>query len=230
MVYRSRFICLCAWTAMACAVMCMQTPTQVPAQEDGFTSLFNGKNLDGWFIRPEQPPPVWRADKEGNLLCQPSESMMWSKDAYGDFILELEFCVPHENSNSGVFFRANPDNRVQEGLEIQVFSSYGKQNPDKHDCGALYDAQAPALNAEKKQGEWNKLRLEAKGSKIEAFINDQTVLDLNLDDWTKPHQNPDGSRNKYAKALKDFPRKGHIGLQDHTDSVRYRNIRIKPLN
>ena len=41
--------------------------------------------------------------------------------------------------------------------------------------------------------------------------------------------NPDGTKNKYANALKDFPREGHIGLQDHGGKVWYRNIRLKEL-
>ena len=41
--------------------------------------------------------------------------------------------------------------------------------------------------------------------------------------------NPDGSANKYKRPLKDFPRTGHIGLQDHHYDVWFKNIRVKPL-
>ena len=40
---------------------------------------------------------------------------------------------------------------------------------------------------------------------------------------------PDSSANKYPLALKDFPRRGRIGLQDHGRPVRFRNLRVKPL-
>jgi hypothetical protein len=41
--------------------------------------------------------------------------------------------------------------------------------------------------------------------------------------------NPDGSRNKFRTALKDFKREGYIGFQDHGAAVAYRNVKIKVL-
>ena len=46
------------------------------------------------------------------------------------------------------------------------------------------------------------------------------------------HAGPQPGRheNKYRTALKDFPRVGQIGLQDHNDNIAFRNIKIKTLD
>ena len=60
-------------------------------------------------------------------------------------------------------------------------------------------------------------------------LNGETVVDADLDRWTEPQKNPDGSKNKFPRAMKDFARSGYIGLQDHGRPVWYRNVRIKSL-
>ena len=194
--------------------------------EDGFVDLFNGKDLSGWFVQPENPK-VWNVQKGGVLARHVQSNYIWTKETFGDFIIEMEFKVS-PGCNSGLFFRTDPNNPVQGGFEMQIMDSFGK-DPDKHDCGALYDAREPSVNAVKKAGEWNTLRLEVKGPKIICDINGQRVQDLNLDDWKTPEKNPDGSKNKFKTALKDLPRTGHIGFQDHGHDVWYRNIRLKKL-
>jgi len=62
------------------------------------------------------------------------------------------------------------------------------------------------------------------------MLNGEQVIDVDLNEWTEAHKNPDGSKNKYDTAYKDMPRVGHIGFQDHGHSVSYRNIKIKHLN
>lgn len=194
--------------------------------EEGFVDLFNGKNLDGWVVEPENPA-VWTVRK-GELARFPQPSYLWTKESYGDFVLELEFKVS-PGCNSGLFFRSDPKNPVQGGFELQIMDSHGKANFGNKDCGALYDAKAAAVNAVKPAGEWNTLRVELKGPHLVAVMNGQKIQDLNLDAWTTPKLNPDGSPNKFEKALKDLPRQGHIGFQDHGHDVWYRNIRIKVL-
>ena len=51
-----------------------------------------------------------------------------------------------------------------------------------------------------------------------------------LDRWNEAGKNPDGSKNKFAKPLKDFPRRGFIGIQDHHKQVWIRNMKVRELN
>ena len=199
---------------------------------DGWTSLFDGKTPSAWLIGGE---PVPQANVQGGAINPHKVGggrklyVMYTKEKFFDFVLSCDFKVG-KGCNSGIFFRmADPGDPVQTGFEIQVFDSHGKEKPGKHDCGALYDALAPTKNAMKPAGEWNHIEITARGSNIRVVLNGERVVETDLDRWTEARRNPDGSANKYKKPLKDFPREGHIGLQDHNHDVWYRDIRVKRL-
>ncbi|HUW19670.1 MAG TPA: family 16 glycoside hydrolase [Sedimentisphaerales bacterium] len=154
---------------------------------------------------------------------------IWTKERYGDFILDVEFMVTYA-TNSGIFFRTdNVRDPVQTGIEVQVYDSYGKNTAGTHDCGAVYDCLAPSRNMVRRPGEWNRCTIACKSNKIYVVLNGEPVVDMDLNLWTKAGENPDGTKNKYKRAYKDMPRVGHVGFQDHGHPVWYRNIRIKPL-
>jgi hypothetical protein len=213
--------------AAACA-------TRPRAGEDGFVPLFNGKDLSGWQAGPGS---AWVVDEEGAISLRGREDgkehnadYLWTRGTYGDFVLELEFRIP-EQANSGVFLRTSDlADPVYTGLEMQVSNSYGRAQLSRGGtAGAIYDCQAPSRNAVRKPGEWNQVRITCRGSRIEVVLNGDPVIDMDLDRWTEPGKNPDGSKNKFPRAMKDFARVGHIGLQDHGRPVWYRNLRIKAL-
>ena len=152
--------------------------------------------------------------------------IIWSKRKFGDFTISLEYKTSTK-ANSGLFFRTDPQNAVQGGFEIQI-ASPGLYS-GKHIVGSLYDAKEPMVAAGKADGEWNNMRLVCKGPSIKAELNGMEVIDVDIDDWNKPNQNPDGSKNKFKKALKDLPHSGHIGLQYHGQPIWFREIKIKGL-
>lgn len=165
-----------------------------------------------------------------NGVLTPSKTpggMIWSQDKFGDFTISLEYKTS-KKANSGLFFRSDPKNAVQGGFEIQI-ASPGIYS-GKHIVGSLYDAKEPAFLAGKPDGEWNAMQLTCKGSLFKAVLNGKKVIDLNINDWKEPQKNPDGSKNKFKKALKDLPHLGHIGLQYHGQPVWFRKIKIKPLS
>ncbi len=191
--------------------------------EEGWIVLFDGKTLEGWQNAAGKKPGAGWVVENGALVRKSGSGDLWTSKRFGDFVLEAEFKT---TGNSGIFIRTDkPTDNVQTGIEIQVDNP---SKPGKHSCGAVYDLLAPSKNVAKK-GEWNKVVITAQGSKLQVVMNGEPIIDMDLDKWTEPGKNPDGSKNKYKNALKDFKREGHIGLQDHGAVVSYRNLRIKPL-
>jgi hypothetical protein len=199
-----------------------------------FNSIASELNPTGW--KPLLMSDLSNMDASGNnwtfkdgeltLMPKKDNSDLWTKATYGDFILDLEFKL-EKGTNSGIFIRSKDHNWLP-WVEVQVADTHG-QPISKHICGGIYDIKEPMVNAVKPAGQWNRLTIAARDSKICAVMNDQPILDVNLDNWTEPHKNPDGTDNKFNIAYKDLPREGLIGFQDHGNKVWYRNIRIKKL-
>ena len=167
---------------------------------------------------------------ENGTLVAKDHNTIWTKKSYTNFVLDLEFKVAKE-SNSGVFLRSGNIKDVLAALEIQVHDSadgalYGM-------VGAIYNAQPPSKNMSKPIGEWNHYTITCNGSHVSLIFNGEEVFDADLNNWKEPKKNPDGTANKFSKALKDFSRSGPIGLQGlHGKAqapVWYRNLKIREL-
>ena len=195
------------------------------ADAEGFSPLFNGKDLGGWQNSQGNKPSNGWVVEDGVMVCKQGGGDIWTKERYGDFVLELEF---NTMGNSGAFIRTDkPTDNVQTGIEVQVDNPAKK--PSKHSVGSIYDLVAPVKDTAKKN-EWNHLRITAVDNILTVELNKELIAEMNLDQWTEPGKNPDGTKNKFSTALKDFKREGHIGFQDHGAAVMYRNVRIKPVD
>jgi hypothetical protein len=189
--------------------------------------LFNGRDFTNW-----QPAPNW-AIENGVLTLknrtdrqEHNDNYLYTQQKYGDFVLDLDFRV-EPGVNSGVFLRtSDPKDPVQTGLEIQVGSVPQGRPLARGSVGGIYDLVAPRVNALVPEG-WNHYTITAQGPNITVVLNGQQVSEANLDQWTTLGKNPDGSPNKFNRAVKDFARTGYIGLQDHGTPAWYRNIRIR---
>ena len=194
--------------------------------DGGWRLLFDGEGLSNWMSAGGGSPNARWVIEDGVLTRKKGAGMIWTKERFGDFVLDLEFKT---EGNSGIFFRTdNPKDCVQTGLEMQVYRPVAK--PGKHSCGAIYDALAPSKEVTR-DGQWNHVTITAKDNKIGIVLNGEQIIDMDLNRWTEPQMNPDpdGSKNKFRTALKDFKREGHIGFQDHGANVWFRNVRIKEL-
>lgn len=93
-------------------------------QEDGWRSLFNGINLDGWSIacrKEDEGKNFWKADKgaiECNSIGKPDHNYVWlmTNDEFEDFHLRLNFQIfIKSKGNSGVQFRSRYEPEVRNG-------------------------------------------------------------------------------------------------------------------
>ncbi len=164
------------------------------------------------------------------VLVAGNHETLWTKKSYQNFVLDLEFKVA-KDANSGVFLHSGDINDVLAALEVQVHENqdgalYGM-------VGAIYNAQPPSKSMAKPVGEWNHFTITCEDSRVSLIFNGEEVFNVDLNNWKEPHLNPDGTPNKFSKALKDFSRNGPIGLQGlHGKAqapVWYRNLRIKEM-
>ncbi|MFM9090743.1 MAG: DUF1080 domain-containing protein [Verrucomicrobiota bacterium] len=153
-------------------------------------------------------PGSWVWDQ--GMLVARTHDTLWTKRPYGDFILDLEFKVAAE-SNSGIFLRSGDPGKVLAALEIQVHETgdsalYGE-------VGSIYNAKAPSRRMARPTGEWNRFTITCRGSQVSLIFNGEEVYAVDLEDWKEARRNPDGTANKFPVALREFSRRGPIGLQ-----------------
>lgn len=207
------------------------------AQDEGMKALFAKDGVpEGWVVRewsdvskavPEDV--VWTV-KDG-VLQSGSKRGTWliSKKEYSDFILEFEIKLT-ERGNSGVALRSPAKgDPAFDGLELQIADvRYNPQAKDSELTGGLYRAVAPSKQVYK-PAEWNRFRIELHGNRLKATINGELVQDVDLTTFDQTVKRHDGSD---APAIKDRPRKGHIGFQHlsrNNEPVVIRGAKIKEL-
>lgn len=200
--------------------------------EKGFITLFDGKDISAWTTETgdwsiEDGILVLKNKNDHNMV---NSSYLWTRETFGDFVLELDFRVPDEPiyglekfkgegkpGNSGVFIRGeSPKNPVQTEIEIQVGTQKPEDELRRGSVGGLFDLVPPSANMYK-PGEWNHYRITGKDSQVSVELNGTETASADLNDWASERMNPDGSPNKFKRPLKEFARIGYIGLQDHMD-------------
>jgi 3-keto-disaccharide hydrolase len=201
-------------------------------QSKGWNCLFDGQDTF-----------AFETVSQDGTLTRKGKAYLRSQEQYRDLVLDLEFKVGppqgKRRTNSGIFLRHKPNPELIQQkkkywwnglIEIQLFDSHGLE-PDKHQCGALYDMVAPTSIENKKPGEWNRMTITAKGPKITIVLNGKQVLNTNLNDWNETGKNPDGSANKYHKPMNWLAdQSGYIWLQEHPGEIWFRNIWVKSLD
>jgi hypothetical protein len=193
------------------------------ASAQTFVPLFNGKDLDGWEVREARPGDKDKWSVSRNLVTtKPGGGWIGTTKMYGDFTLKLEWRI-FEGGNSGVFLRV-PEYKSKEspsghGLEIQILDDNSSKYKDKlkpyQFCAGLYHFQGPSKKMFKGAGEWNAYEITCKGDSIVVAFNGEKVIDA---DTTKD------------PVLAKRPKRGFIGLQNHSSAVEFKDVMIKVLD
>lgn len=189
------------------------------------------QRADAWRgYRSEALPNGWDFDTATKVLTRRAGTDIITKQQFGSFELELEWKVG-PRGNSGVFYWATEETRViyENAPEMQILDNTG-HNDGKNaltSAGSNYALNAPIRDVTRPVGEWNAVRVVARGDTVEHWLNGTKVVEYvaGSPEWTqlvaasKFRQWP-----AYGKA-----RRGHIGLQDHGDVVEFRGMRIREL-
>jgi len=188
------------------------------------------------FSNAQTPEGVW-SWKDGQLTPKDKDEVIWSKQEYANFILDLEFNLD-PGANSGVLvYNSELPNWVPNTVEIQLLDDPASKwagIPPNWKCGGIFGHSAPLKSAVKKAGEWNRMTIRCQGPKVSVLLNGKLVTDANMKDWKSGKKNPDGSDipDFEPRALAEMATKGRIGLQGAHGGIptHFRNIKIKTLD
>jgi hypothetical protein len=214
-----RLVIFCTLPLLVAAVAAADTSANKPPS--GFVSLFNGKDLTGWTVNKGGNLKKWGAEN-GVLYVQGGGGgwLMTTKE-YDNFELRLQYKMA-KHGNSGVGLRSPLEgDPAYVGMEIQLIDDAGwKGLQSWQHTGSIYNVVPAAKIANRPLGQWNDMRIVAKGPHILVELNGEKLVDANLKDYVKEHA------KRHPGILRQS---GHIGLQSHDQRVEFRNLFLKPL-
>lgn len=188
----------------------------ITIQELGYRPLFNGADLTGWEGAGQDASACWQV-KDGLLMCTGAKGpWLRSKEQFGDFNLRLEYKLK-EGGNSGVYVRVPKGGNHHgkgAGVEIQVLDDHAPRYKDLKPyqfSGSVYAIVSAEPRVSRPAGEWNSMEIDCRGSRYRIVHNGMVVVDAD--------------EAKYP-ALAERLREGFLGLQNHSEEVWYRNLRI----
>lgn len=199
-----------------------------PAPSDAVV-LFDGKDLAKW--KSDKGEAGWKVEN-GYMEVVKKTGSISTKDQFGDFQLHLEFATPAKvdgnsqgRGNSGLFIFGK--------YEVQILDSF--ENPTYPDgqCGALYGQTPPLATAVKKPGEWQTYDIifEAPQWDDAGKLVKRANVTVILNGVVMHHHKEFIGETRHAEvATYGKPQsRGPIGLQDHGNPMRFRNIWIRNL-
>lgn len=220
------------------AVLTLAAPLTMAEAPEGFTELFNGKDLAGWHgDNPHDTVKAAEGEREAAIAAQqPEFTAHWSvqdgelvNDGQGPYATtdknygNVEFHIEYKTvplADSGIYLRGTPQVQIWDWTEAG-----GKWNlgADKG-SGALWNntdgtpGRLPSALMDKPFGEWNSMKITQIGSRTSVVFNDTLVVDNAIMEnyWDKERLIP-------------LPATGPIHLQTHGGEIRWRNIYVREI-
>lgn len=191
--------------------------------DEGFKSIFNGKDFTGW----AGPIPEYEI-VDGAIQCRPKKGgTLHTTAEYSDFVSRLEFKLPRGGNNGLAIRYPGHGDAAYDGMcEVQVLDdnyeqATGQQIDARQAHGSAYGMVAAARGYQRPIGQWNFQETTVQGTKIKVELNGTVILDCDIGPVTKfmgDHPHPGKTRTI-----------GSFGFAGHNDPVAFRKIRIKTL-
>jgi hypothetical protein len=158
-------------------------------------------------------PRKWKQGEQGEFTAdfvRSNGSYLVSDEKYGDFEFSCEWRVTEPGAMGGVFLRYSGNgNPLENGAKIHLANDPKLPKMDRFATGALFAVASPSVNASLPAGEWNSLRIQARGSNVKVWINGTEVLQTTL--------------------AKEVPPRGSIMLDGAVGGIGYRKILLYEL-
>lgn len=193
--------------------------------KEGFTSLFDGKNINEWIGNTGG-----YLIKDGALVVNPEKGSggnLYTKETFSDFIYRFDFqLTPGANNGIGIHAPLEGD-AAYTGIEIQVLDNehpmYATLAPYQYH-GSVYGVIPAKRGYLRPIGEWNNEEIMVKGTKIKVTLNGTVIVD---GDYASASKNGTMDHKAHPGL---FNKSGHIGFLGHGDVVRFKNMRVKKLS
>ncbi|MFO1501834.1 MAG: DUF1080 domain-containing protein [Verrucomicrobiota bacterium] len=192
--------------------------------------LFDGTDLSGWESAKDGGAAKWSV-KDGIMQVAPSTGDIRTKAQFGDCQLHVEWAAPSEvkgdsqgRGNGGIFLMGR--------VEVQVLDSFQNVTYADGHAGSVYGVNPPLANAIRPPGEFQVYDIIFRRPIYEdnqmidpgyvtVFVNGVLVQD---------HTRLEGGTGHMARARPEpFPTAGPLQLQDHGNTMRFRNIWYREL-
>ena len=199
--------------------LCIASTANDAASGSGWRALFDGKNLDQF---DQIGTARWRVEDGvifGGQDGDPRRSgLLQTKEQFKDLEIRLEFMIDeHGKYNSGVYLRNEPGKAGRTGYQINI----GRGEAEEYCAGLFTDRwldKGDEHDTIRKKLDWNDLHILARGGHIEVTLNGQKVVD-----YTDPNP-PEKFLRPGVIAFQTY------GAENHAGWVKFRNIRVRPLD